>query len=519
MEYPAITEDDGTTLAIPFAVDVEGGEVYGPHEYWITNDFEMVHLDAETIDEAFLRVEANVGAGWKQTGIPLLEEKWTKVTLFGQDDTNDPTMQPQVTGTTALGSGSVLFLSDIPPGTARKLNLTVEPPTGASPGLVQLRVVLTTKKNTIVLAGMIQIATGIGVIPGYRNSQFRRIAFGQDLIADGTDTIIIERGAIDYDGKREVFVREEETFDQNASDGALGVGESYVAVITRASDRTLTVTKGTGAVAPTVPAYPADEVYLGQVAVPYSAGATAIVQADVDTTLAFKGEYEVVAGAGLTVSVRGGEGIAGDSYQFNTKPTIVAIVNGTNYVWRTPADAFIANVTGLEPQPYSDLLATVTAAGGVITAVDDRRQFLTAPVVVMVKETNFFDVMSTLVTPVRIGSFVLEQDADLDEVVLDLSELDGTWTADGVSIDVLYYEPGETMVGAGTSVFTSSGIDDQRPRVAWNAAFLRSTSKYVEVRRFLKGTRFAIEIVEVPAAPGPEGEITVFAQLHFRRTR
>jgi hypothetical protein len=116
---------------------------------------------------------------------------------------------------------------------------------------------------------------------------------------------------------------------------------------------------------------------------------------------------------------------------------------------------------------------------------------------------------------------VIHYDAEIEEVALDLSDTDASWTAGAVKIDVRILAPG-TPIGdgsGGASIFTSSGTDDRRPSIAFDATDLRATTQDHEVRRIVKGSRILLTVISTIEAPAPEPEQTIIVTLNLRRYR
>lgn len=106
---------------------------------------------------------------------------------------------------------------------------------------------------------------------------------------------------------------------------------------------------------------------------------------------------------------------------------------------------------------------------------------------------------------------MLKVAAELDEIVVDLSELDGDWTGGAIDIDVLAADPGAALSTATSIIGTGT-----TPSIAYDATDLRVTITDHEFRSFEKGTRFVAAISGVPTASGADGEHTVYVSLNFR---
>lgn len=109
----------------------------------------------------------------------------------------------------------------------------------------------------------------------------------------------------------------------------------------------------------------------------------------------------------------------------------------------------------------------------------------------------------------------LHADAQLDEWALDLSNVSPEWTGADLELDIRAIDPGEPITSAGTSVIGTGTT----PSIAYDATNMRVTGTDHEVRSFLEGTRFVVDVTGIPttATPEDEEEEAITVTLAFRR--
>jgi hypothetical protein len=507
------------TPATAFDFNIDAGESSDVVAFWVYNDAGNL-LGASTLVGASLTLVAVVGGVEVADGLPVLDQQMGRIQIIDQDDAADSTMPHQVTGTMSIGANAAARLYDIPPGCGRKFNFQIvaSASPGSGPSTLRLKVIY--DANSQPASSRLSLASGAGVVPGYRNAALRRIVRGRNIVADGTDVLVVERGAVDFDGVRTFVVRTTlGAIDQNdGAIAALAAGQSYIALISQAADGSVTVTKGTKATVPVAPPLPAGQIRLGTVVVAFNGGGTAIAQGDV-TLAAIGGDYEVIASGGRTVVVSPGEGLSStDLYDFSSSPVSLTLAdNSASWIWMQPNGLPTSTTTAGAPVVGAYLLATATTDAGAVVALADARTLLDAPVRERVLTMRIADAFSQLTVPVlAIVTDILPEAAELELVTLDISDVDGTWTAGALQIDVRSIAPGTSFAAAGATIYTGFAVDDRRPAFAYNAGGLRVESRDHEVRRFPAGTRFALDIIAVPTAPAPEPSQELFVQLHFR---
>ena len=284
----------------------------------------------------------------------------------------------------------------------------------------------------------------------------------------------------------------------------------------------MTVTKGAKGAAPTRPDVPAGEILLGYASVAYQVGGTSDVeQSDLDEAAVVRGDYLVEVVSGLTVRIGAGVGLVSDQETWKNVATTVALTHDeTNSLWLQPDGTVAVSIDGLPPTVGAVLIAEAVTDATDVTTLTDRRPILDRAILDHSETLSFTGVLTAVTPSQDFGEWIaLPFEAELAEVVLEQSDVDGGWTGVGTTVDVFSLAPGAPLSGGGTTVFTNSGTDDERPSIAYDATSVRASTVLHEVRRFPAGTRFTASLVAVPTGPGGEAEQDVRVILRFRRYR
>lgn len=512
---PKIFESDDSTPAAAWAPTVGKGETSATQTKHVWNDIGGV-LGSDTLTGAHIHVKAWDGAKWVSSGVPCLDERWIRARIVGYDATGDADFAPANTGTKPLGTAATLRIPDIPANCAVYVEFYLVTPGDASDDTVQLRFAVRWNQNTVALAQGVGLVSGGGVLPGYRDASVRRLVEGFEITTSGTDSIDVAAGIYDFDGLRQACLGETLTLNQNDSAAsALVAGESYVARISIGEgDAAPTATKGVkSATTPTAPALPADHINIRTVTVVFDAGGTSVIDDNDLGPEPLYGDFVVRDGGGLTVTIGIGEGMSvTDHLQWHDANTSVPVdASDTSYLWMHPDGNPSATLTDEPPVLGAYLLAEVVTGVAEITSITDSRTYVDTDFVVRLEKHGDL-------TAAEVGFAIaeLEHDADLLEVIAGVGT-NGTTSAGSFIFDVHTLAEGASVDGAGTTIFTSQGTDDQRPTIAYNAASLRDATKYHEVRRFAAGTRFRADLDAVPTKTVDPKHCYVL--LHFRRYR
>lgn len=494
-------DDDVTPLAPLIPPDIDGGTVETLDLWHLWNDLGGAFGDTVTASGIVVSAKVDDGNGEHTSGFPILDERWIGVQVTDLDNTGDSTMEAQTTPVVRIGAGASLVLKPIPKNCARYLQVTVSPPPGCANATYETFLEITVGDSSIVLPIRIGVVSGGGVIPDWQDASARRLTRGGALSATGTDVVGIANRSWVADGLPFTQTKDTETLNQNASDGALASGQKYVARISQPiAGGGVTVTKSVKGATPAKPAVPANEINLGCVNVLYDAGGTSvIVTANLDMADVLYGEYLVTDGGTLNARVGAGNAIASsDSGPFAGQSILVALAdNDVNTVWLKPGGTPIANTTDVSPQAGSQRLAYVTTAGGVITLIEDARVFVGHALydyVVELRKDGSFNATD--------ADFAWRPsppwDAAVIKITAEIGTL-GTAASGSYKFDVTTRPPGTDLGTPGTTLFTNSGTDEQRPAIAFDATVLRAETLGHEVTIIPANSRIAADTAAVAA--------------------
>lgn len=523
--------DNAGAPAVTLELALSGGESSAVTTFQIWNDKGALLGDTSIARNLRLTLLAFDGTRFVPFGLPLLDERWATITVTGEINPAAAVMSHQATATLPIGTTSDIPLDDIPQNAARTIQIQVNVPGNVAATFARLKLQVLGTDGSMPLASLTILGTGSGVIPADRIASLRSLLRGSGVTANDTDTVQIERGALVFDATIVNFPHTSKTFNLNDSAAvALAAGEQYLVTLSRAADGTVTVTKGPKAELVTYPATPADHIFVSTLIVASADGATVTVApSSVSAAAVHYAQYLVRAGVGLAVLVSPGEGVTeSDRRQRDSAEGSIAVVaTATNRIWLLGNGGKAVTQTDVAPEPGATLLAFAVTDGAGVTSIVDARRFTHRPATEWTLELKLRAALSTLAVPVdSVDLGLLHFDAELESVDLDLTSTDGTWTAGAMKIDLRSFAPGAAVPfpagGAGVggvSIYTSSGTDDRRPSIAFNAAVLRATSIDHEVRRFLAGTRFVLDVISTVTAPGAEPDQEIRVTLHMRRYR
>lgn len=509
-----------TQISATVSASVNAGSSVAAVTYVLAND-KNAALGADTLSNARLRVEAYDGATWVTSGRPVVDEGWVKVQLTGTiNNAGDANMVAQSTGYVPLGTNRTILLEDIPQNCARYLSVKIDVPAGQSTTTQEVRLVVVFNESVVTLPFRFGIIAGSGVIPARKDASLRKITRGRTLTA-AAETVTIAKGRYVYDGTTYFRIQETVTLNQTAADGALGVGQSYIAVISQPQNSAAVATKGNRAASPTSPAVPAGNILLGRVTVAYDAsGFSVLTNSNISTTGVTFGEYLVTAGSGLNVVIGSGSAISSeDTSPFRTTSSTLAVTDAaTNYIWLHSDGTFSATTTSTSPATGAQLLATAVASAGAVTSVLDKRTFVDAAIVEEILTLRYMG-PAALVTDADWD--VLTIDGILDSYSVDIGVRGTTGTA--VKVDILYRTPSvrgasSEMDVAGTTIFTSFATSDLRPSITGAITgtdeACRLTGSDHEVISFDSGSRLSFSIIAIPTITET---VDVIVKLRFRK--
>jgi hypothetical protein len=480
--------------------DIDGGTSYGPVEYWLYNDLGGASGDTTTARNVRLQPAVFDGAERVLGGLPFVDQRWMQIAVVDMDNAGDSTMESQSSDFVAIGAGYPLVLRDIPKNCGRKLNVRVVVPAGADTGSSSVFLLPWVDDSSVSGPFRLGAITGSGVIPSYRDGSARMLLRGRGLTAEGSDVVTAVKGSFAYDGAQTNVLATLKTLNQNGTDGALAAGQSYKARFSQKSDGTVTVTKSTKGAAPVTPNVPAGEINLGVATVGYQAGGTSVINTNnLDMSGVAYGDYLVRAGTGAVVRIAGGQGLSGiDTATINGSASTLNVTDdATSYVWRLWDGTFAATATRVAPDGGAALLAQVVVAGGVITSIKDLRTSIDAAISELPVTLRHAGAFNT-----TLDDFDFEEapfDFMISRVRLAIGKT-GTSTSGSFRADVLLRNEGADLGGAGMTIYTSSGTDDQRPAIAHDSTDLHAESVDHEVIYGICGQRISASLVAVPGA-------------------
>jgi len=512
--YPQVWESGHASLAAPVTITLGPGDTSATYSRELINDLGGAE-SAGAMTGVRLKLEVKVAGVWVSSGAPVLDDGWASMRATGVYNDGDATFGPYTTGSKRIGSFSDFVLPDIPEDCGILFDLIFFAPSDITTAAIEFRLVPLWDQNAVALASQVANRGG-GVVPGYRDTSIRRVATGREIITAGTDSITVERGTWDYDGTRGCSVRSAHTLNQNDSvPSALTAGQSYIAAITQNSAGVVTVTKGTRSTTPTAPALPANHIFLRWATVTYQVGGTSVIN-DGDLSGTFiRGDYMVEAASGLNVYVHSGRALYDTSvFGFHDiRSTVAVTASITNYIWARPDGNFSASATEVTPITGAQLLAEADADGSAVTAVRSRA----VPLDIAIDEIPLVISLGTVTgtSSAPLDWTVAPFDCEISRVRLEAGANAGgaanSWVAEvGTAAE------GEPTAGTWSTIYTSSGSDDQRPQLLFSAIVLANESIFHEVRRVAKGARIGAWMPAIPAGGTLTGAKVI---VYVRRSR
>jgi len=488
------------TLVSLITESLDAGTASSPATYDVWND-KGGTSNSDTLKNARIVQRYWTGSQWVADGYPPVDELWYAVSLIGAIKTGDPTMADQTTGYIRIGKNSELPLGDIPKNCARTISVYRSIPAGASENGHRYDLFLVFDEASMPLSRGIALAIGGGVVPDrlVSGGGVRRLRNGRKLTGAGTDVVTCTKGRYTYDGVPKTKLQGTATLNQqDGSAAALASGESYKAVLSQQSGGNVTTTKGNKGASPATPSTPAGEILLGVVTVLFRSGGTSqINQSDIDLSAVIYGEYLAYAGTGLTLHIGAGESISDvDTNTFHgAQSTMNLTQSATNHIWVNPDGTFSQNTTGVAPQTGSEKIAEAVTDATSITSVTDRRDWSDRRVPVRAMERK--GAIDGTIT--GFDYITIPEDCYLEESITELGQLGAGASSGDFRVDLKVFNEGQDISGAGTTLYTSFGTDDQRPRIAYNASTLLVRNSDHEVILLTKGQRLRADLVAIPA--------------------
>ena len=297
------------------------------------------------------------------------------------------------------------------------------------------------------------------------------------------DNIIVQRGRAYARGVYHGFIDETFNFDELDGDSVqLLVGESYEVLISMGPLGVIEALKGLGAGTPIRPPLPAEHVFLKYVQIFENGGTPEIDASDLNGDTLY-GRFHLEQLGGLLIRIHTGSAVAGGTARiWSTFFDITLTASVTSHIWQLQNGKWTVIEDDTEPPNVSSLLYYIIITDGVgILSVEDRRVYATK-----LSELNF----SALVTAT--GSiFVLpylQVPTSLDKVVVAIDSAQGT--SGDLVIDIELN---------GSSIYTSQGTQDLRPRFPFDTTALIDIINIHEAGEIKVGDRLEVFADEIPA--------------------
>lgn len=441
-----------------------------------------------------IQVEDRTTPGlYLSTGWPPVDEQWARARIVGYDNGGEATWSVANTDWRALGAFSWLPLGDIPPDCAVYVELKMRPPASAAE-LAWTWALGTTAEEYATPAPPSLTAVDQGIVHGVGDRGATGILRGCAVSVTSPtedDEVHVAEGVVEHQGRLYGHLASDHQLNQNdVTPAALTTGQSYWAALTIGAG-TVTVTKGTKGATPTKPALPAGEKLLRYVEVRYQAGGTSeILATDLEGTLLYD-RYLCLAGTGLQVAIHPGRALGGSTFRFSDSIHLVTLAaSDTSYLWQLATGLWEDT---LDEVPPADTATgpwwEVDTDGSAVTAIRDRRTYAGRTVALRLAGA----------IP---GSVGLVDDLLVEHEELWIEEVTGRVSDNGGG------SAGQTMLEVevnGTSIYPSSGTDDQRPVVAYNASDLVHRGGIPDgSRRLRRGDLIEVSTVEHPTGGTPE---------------
>jgi hypothetical protein len=410
-----------------------------------------------------------------------------------------------------VGAGVSFPLPDLANGQGVRLGISVDATADAQTAQTEVTFRVAKRQALPVPAGLSDSA-GDGVAVGLFDGRVTGLVSGglveEDPGGAGDDVMV---RAYEHIGAGIYRVTLDELHQLDGDDGsavALASGEEYFALVYIDVDgdvQILKSDKGSSPLDPSEePAVPADGTALAMVTRQFDA---IIDDADIDDRRDFwAAGFESAA---LTATIGPTRGLVDDARTRTSTPENASLTaSETNRIYRVRDGSLAVDIAGTRPEPRAlDLWEAVTDGSGV-TALTDLRPiygmgFRVVPVVLRFQGTLAGGQQVMVPFPVNRDAQVLPLfgvQAWLDDV--------GAGTGGATVFNVEASADG----AAYATLFTSSGSDDRRPTVAFDATVLRSTG-LPEVTQIQRFSRLRASVAAVPSGGAAPGGATVVVLL------
>ena len=423
----------------------------------------------------------------------VLTSGWLEVRAIGANGTG---ISVQTTSWQRIGNGRYLYLLDIPAECNRELEFRLNVPASAGSVTKEIKIRAVASKLSVTLSEGFMESGAQGVYSGLGDELFSGILQGGVVTATGTPDDDINIANLIWIHKGIGYCKLAHAVTLNGDDGssvALSSGESYWATISCGASGTLTVTKSDLGTSP-LAANLREPVPDGEVLLCY-------VEREFDATIEQGDIYEedriyyrfAYADDGLDVTIYPGIAIVGDEKVSLSRPSTITLADDDDsYVWLNPDGTLTAELAGVPPQDHSLLLWLFTAASGSVTVAVDRRTYIGRRLHVV----QMFIPGTLSVSDKAYGMFPSMSRGRIRPVNGVTFGVSATGTTSGATTATISKaEQGATSF---TSLFTSSGSNDQRPSVAYNATSLVDFDALPEVLEVGPMAMFELNIAAIP---------------------
>jgi len=506
MSEPVLSwwSSDGSAVADPLSLAPVAGIATDAVALRLYNDKDGTAGSIDASELALSCMTCDQGSGLYSFDDDVASNGWMEVRLV-TNAVPGPWM--------AIGKNRWALLPDLAAEAHHVLEFRANVPVGPGTSAKDLVLVPRYRETSEPLAdGFLEVAAA-GIVLGIGDSEESWLAFGGDIAPSGSpdDKVTVSARGLIASGAPAAALEEEVTLDQNDADAvALAAGELYVAGLTVAADGSVTATKSPKATAPwdptNDPALP-DEPFLGWVQVDYDAGGGAIGAGDIDQTARVFGAFALeTSPASLSATVHPGRSISyGRRVVIRGKRAVSFGASVTSTVWLTPGAALVVNTTGLSPIAGSFPVYLVTTDGSGVTAVVDRRPFVSGrivPVSMTIIDPAASDVVHwqspfdhpLYLIPGRCMRMELHDDPAT------LAAVSGSWVGDVAVLDA---------GSAWSTLFPSFGTDDQRPTIPHDATARHDDSAIPEVLTIGPRGILRFEVAAIATGGTPASGITL----------
>lgn len=491
-------------------LDAVGGIATAAQEKHIWND-KGGTAGADTAREVEIwALSRDVGETEYSLDDDAARDGWLEGRLISQAGTG---IEAQTTAWMPLGKAKKIFAKDIPSNTTRHIELRMVAPASAGTVSKEFLVRLRCQRADTPL-DMGHFESGArGVRTGLGDPDFTELLEGYALTETGTpdEFVNVALGRRIAAGIPVVDLAHQIEFTNlDSASAALAAGQSYWAAITAGADTAaLTVTKGLKGTSPLSvsdrPALPSGERLVGWVEVPYG---LAIATANITQTDRLYGCYAYTA-SGLNVTLHRGQSMADNRLIVHTGKAWEGALDASStvYLWQNADGTFSTDLTG-DPLGRGELLWVFTTDGSGITGVADRRRWLAGGELVVIQLGK----AGTLAVNDEVFGMLPSNQRALIRPIggITVGLADDGATSGATLVDVFAKAQG----GAFTTLFTSSGTDDQRPSIAYNATDPIDVVCAPEVLVLEPWSQLKAKVMTVPGTASSGLTVSIVAELH-----